>query len=598
MSAETDAVEYPESDIHAAPPVDLSIPQLTLRAILTGMLLGGVLSLCNIYSGLKIGWSFNMSVTAALLSYAFWQGAHRLFGWRSWNILENNVNQTAASAGASISSAGLVAPIPALTMLTDQEWTWPILALWVFSVALVGIVVAVGLRRQMLLVDKLPFPFGVATGETLKEMYARGKEAMAKVIALLVGAGVAAGLKITVTILAIKKLSLPGAIGGYSLKNLTFALDPSLLMVGLGMISGFRAGFSVLLGGIIAWAIVGPAVLDAGFVEGGAADKSWFKEMVPWMLWPGVAMMVLASLTSFAFSWRSVLKALRGGAGGGDADPGGHDVPRKIFIRALLVALVLSVILQFVIFDIGIGIAILAVVLSFVLAIVAARVTGETGITPIGAMGKVTQLTFGAVDPGSATSNLMCANVTGGAASQCGDLLHDMKTGLMVGASPRFLATAQFFGLLAGALVGSAAYLLLVPDPKAMLITEEWAAPAVAQWKAVAEVFTKGFEAMPQGAVEAIIWAGGAGILLAIAEKVAPRRVARWIPSPAAMGLAFVIPAYYAIGIFVGGLILLIMERVARTWTARFLIVIAAGLVAGESLTGIGVALAKIFGGG
>ena len=117
------------------------------------MVIGGVLSLCNIYSGLRIGWSFNMSVAALLLSYGFWQSLHRGFGIRPWGLLENNTNQTGASAAAAIIGAGLVAPIPAYTMLTGRILGWLELATWTFSVSLVGVTVAVGLRRQLLLVD-------------------------------------------------------------------------------------------------------------------------------------------------------------------------------------------------------------------------------------------------------------------------------------------------------------------------------------------------------------------------------------------------------------------------------------------------------------
>ena len=212
-------------------------------------------------------------------------------------------------------------------------------------------------------------------------------------------------------------------------------------------------------------------------------------------------------------------------------------------------------------------------------------------------MGKVTQLTFGVIDPGNATANLMAANVTGGAASQAGDLLHDMKAGLLVGASPRFLAFSQFFGVLAGSLVGSAAYLLLVPDPTNMLLTEEWAAPAVAQWKAVAELFMKGIDAMPAGAIDAMLWAGGFGVLVAILEKTLPKGVAKLLPSPTGVGIALVIPAFYGLSMFLGALAAMIAERVSKRWAKRFVIVIAAGFVAGESLTGIGLALYQLFGG-
>ena len=149
-------------------------------------------------------------------------------------------------------------------------------------------------------------------------------------------------------------------------------------------------------------------------------------------------MMVTASLTAFAFSWRSVLAALQGmkqsSATEAQTDVITDDVPRKVHLNLIIVFSLLAVVLQFTLFGIGWGLATFSVLLTFLLAIVAARVSGETGITPVGAMGKVTQLTFGVIESGNVSANLMAANVTGGAVVNA-DLLHDMKTGLIIGAS-------------------------------------------------------------------------------------------------------------------------------------------------------------------
>lgn len=600
------------SDLAEFPPVQADVRQFTLRAVVSGMFFGGLLSLCNVYLGLKIGWGFNMSITAALLGFATFYGAHRLFGTAPMGILENNMNQTAASAAASISSAGLVAPIPALTMLTDYEWSYLVLVIWTFSVSLVGVVAAIGLRRQMLIVDALPFPGGVATGETLREIYAEGKEALARVKMLLAGMAIGIGTKVANLMLSIPKLSIPGSLkatgaaaakghSSITLKNLGFAVDPSLMMIAVGAIIGFRACASILIGAMASWLIVGPYVLDMGWADPGKAQAGavWFGPMVKWMLWPGVAMMVTAALTSFSFSWRSMLRAFTGSKdSSGATDPAAkYDVPKRIFLVAVIAALLISVVLQASLFDVGLVVAIVGVLLTFALAIVAGRVSGETGITPVGPMGKVTQLTLGGIDPGNATSNLMAANVTGGAASQCADMLHDLKSGLMLGAVPRLQVLSQAFGVFAGAVCGSAIYLVLIPNPKEQLLTAEWAAPAVAQWKAVAEVFSQGLDAMPTGAMTAFMIAGAVGIVLAICEKVLPKKVVRFVPSPAAMGLAFVIPAYYSISFFIGGLLVLIAGKVAKTWTARFAIVLAAGIIAGESLAGVGDAILKVING-
>ncbi|MAT28761.1 MAG: peptide transporter [Sandaracinus sp.] len=603
----TDAAEGETAEVEFPPP-DLTAPQLTIRAILTGMVLGGILSLCNVYAGLKIGWGFNMSITAMLLGFGLFKALEKGAGTRSFGLLENNINQTTASSAASISSAGLVAPIPALTMITGEELSYPVLVVWTFAVSLVGVVVAIGLRRQMLLVDKLPFPGGIASAETIKQMYAKGAEAMARVKMLLAGAAAGAGTKLAAHFLKLHPVGLPGSIaakaGGasgvskYTMMNLGFALDPSVLMIGVGAIIGLRAGISLLLGAVIAWGWIAPMAMDAGWAHAVAdrPDAMWFGALNKWMLWPGVAMMVTASLTSFAFSWKSVVAALRGAKAGAEDEKAGtdaHEVPKKIFLAGLFVALVLASITQISFFSIPAWIAISGVLLTFVLAIVAARVSGETGITPVGPMGKVTQLLFGVLSPGNVAGNLMAANVTGGAASQCADLLHDMKTGALIGASPRFQAFAQSFGVLAGALVGCAGYLVLVPDPAGMLLTDEWPAPAVAAWKAVAELFREGLEAMPEMAPQAMAIAGGIGVVLAVLEKLLPKKAAVWVPSPASMGLALVVPALYSLSMFLGAILGFGAMKASPSWAKRFLIVLAAGLIAGESLVGVVLAIWK-----
>lgn len=576
----------------------------TARSIVTGMIFGGGLSLCNIYLGLKIGWGMNMSVTAALLGFGFWAATTRALKLRSFGVLENNLNQTTASAAASISSAGLVAPIPALTLLTGTTLTWPQLSVWVLSVGLVGVVAAMGIRKQLLVDGGLTFPGGMATGETLKEMYAKGEEAVARVKMLLVGGALGAASKLVALLLHPPHLKLPITLasgkvsGGYTLANLTFSLEPSLLMVATGGIIGLRATLSMVLGALVAWGLLAPYGIEAAWIKPGPADpsKAWFTTSVQWLLWPGVTLMVVGSLTSFAFSAKSFVTAFSGVKGGGPAAADPSDVPRRAFWTALLVVLVASTTLQVVFFDVKPWLAILGVFLSFLLAIVAGRVSGETGVTPVGAMGKVTQLTFGVLDPSNVASNLMSANVTGGAASQCGDLLHDLKTGQMLGSWPRHQFAAQAFGVVAGALLGSAAYLVLVPDPKNQLLTEEWAAPAVATWKAVAEVFQQGISAMPTMALEAMAVAAVVAVVLSVAEKTAPKAARTWIPSPVSLGLAFTVQAYTVLSFLFGALLMTLGQKVAPTWTSRFGIVLCAGIIAGESLIGVGDAFWKMFG--
>jgi putative OPT family oligopeptide transporter len=577
----------------------------TLRAVLTGALLGAGLSLCNIYLGLKIGWGMNMGVTSALLAFGLWAALTRAGGLRPFGLLENNLNQTGASAGAAISSAGLVAPIPALTMMTGRTLSYPELCIWVLSVGLVGVTCAIAVRKNLVLDSGLAFPGGVATGETLKEMYAKGDEAMARVRMMLAG-GVAGALsKLANVIWHPANLVLPGTLGvggkvagGYTLANLTFSFEPSLLMIATGGIVGLRAAISMTIGGLLTWGWLAPMGIEAGWIEAGPADptKPWFSTGVKWLLWPGVTMMVVSSLVSFAFSAKALKGLFSSKSGPVEAeDP--TDLPRRHFRILFAGALIFSVIMQVILFDIEPWLAVIGVLLSVALAIVAGRVSGETGVTPIGAMGKVTQLTFGVLDASNPASNLMSANVTGGAASQCAELLHDLKTGIMLGSYPRHQYVSQAAGVVGGALVGSAAYLVLIPDPKTQLLTEEWAAPAVATWKAVAEVFQQGLSAMPPMAFEAMGVAALLATALTLAEKWVPKDKRIWVPSPVSLGLALTIQFYTVLAFLIGALLLEITRRTAPKWTERFGIVLCAGIIAGESVIGVGDAFSKMFGG-
>ncbi len=587
-----------------AVPVQTKAPlrHLTARAILTGVVLGAVLTPCNVYSGLKIGWSFNVSIIALLVASGFWAFLARFRIGRALGAGEGNISQTAASSSANIISGGLVAPIPALAMLTGANLPLGELVAWVFAVSFLGIWVAWYLRESLILRSGLAFPTGRATAETLLELFDQGREAALKLRVLLAGAALAGVAKwLDDGWLGLPRphlgyvLPATGSLSGFtgiSAKNLTFGLEPSLMLAGFGAIIGFRAGVSLLLGAMIAWGVLGPWGLSQGFITPGADDPaaSWFGPMIEWLLWPGVALMVSSTLTrlllqSLAHRRQAapVVAALDGSGDGGSLAR----------LLGLAVASALVVWAQVSIFGIHWAIAALAVPIAFVLAMVASRVVGETGIPPIGAIGKVSQLSTGITAPGEMTANLIGANVAGGAAGQSADLLNDFKVGHAIGAPPQLQVVAQFFGILTGSVVGSLVYLRLVPDPAGMLITEQWPAPAVATWKVVAETLSAGLGAMPASALWAVALAGMVGVVASVAEH---RRGPGWLPSMPALGLAIVIPAHLSITLFFGSLIAKVLKRWNPTLAQRFMIAAASGLIAGESLAGVGRALLGMLG--
>lgn len=555
--------------------------ELTLRALITGLLLGAVLTPSNIYSGLKIGWSFNMSIIALLVGFAFWQSLARVFHRPAWSLHESNINQTAASSAASIISSGLVAPIPAYTLITGQQLdTLPLMA-WVFSVSFLGIWVAWYLRPSLIVEAQLRFPEGMATLATMQQIYSHGAEATRRLLVLGSAALLAAASKLIDSLL----WALPRWAPSAQLERLTFSLEPSLLLVGFGGIIGLRVGLSLLLGAVLAWGLLAPWLVTEGLVRLPAdASGPQFALLIEWLLWPGVSLMVCATLTSLGLR---VLRARR------------DDSKRRLQLRrpavlpalGLALAAVLVIVLQIVLFGIHPLMAALSIPLALLLAMVAARVVGATGIPPIGAIGQLSQLSFGVVAPGQVAINLMSANTAGGAAGQCTDLLNDFKVGHAIGAAPSRQVVAQCLGILVGSMVGVLVYQLLIPDPQTMLITAEWPAPAVATWKAVAEALTAGLGSISSDIRWAMLAGALSGVLLGTLEGLLPAHRLRWLPSSAALGLAFIIPASISLMMTFGALLAWLFSARWGSLAERFVIVAAAGLVAGESMAGIGISL-------
>lgn len=555
--------------------------ELSARAVLTGAVLGILLTPSNVYAGLKIGWSFNMSIIALLIGFGVWQGlARNRKNGPAWSLHESNINQTVASAAASIISGGLVAPIPAYTLLTGNQLDPLPMMAWVFSVSFLGIWIAWYLRPTLLNDHGLTFPEGMATLETLQHIYNHGQEAMARIKVLSMAALLSGGLKwVDEFVWAIPRWAPTPA-----LERLTFTLDPSLLLIGFGGIIGIRVGLTLLLGAALAWGGLAPFLIDHALVVlAPNASGPQFAKLVEWLLWPGVSLMVCATLTSLAVRLFQVPKRM-------PADQAPRAKVRFSPMPALgmLLAVALVVFLQAQLFEIDLWMALLSIPLAICLAVVAARVVGATGIAPIGAIGKLSQLSFGLIAPGQVGINLMSANTAGGAAGQSTDLMNDFKVGLAIGATPHKQLIAQCIGISIGSVVGVLVYLALIPDPQTMLLTEQWPAPAVATWKAVAQTLTHGLGSLSPEVRWAIVIGSVCGVLLGALDSLLPQRAARWLPSTAALGLAFVLPASTSVMMGLGAVLTWLVSRRWPSITERFAITAAAGLIAGESITGVG----------
>jgi uncharacterized oligopeptide transporter (OPT) family protein len=582
--------------------------QLSPRAVVTGMVIGGVMSISNLYVGLKTGWGLGVTITACIIAFAVFRFLESVVpAWRDrpFTILENYTMSSAASAAGYMSSAGLVSAIPALYLTTGRLLTWWEIGLWLAALSMLGVFMAIPLKRQLINVDQLPFPSGIATAETLRSMHGSGGEAVTKARALF-GAGLAGAVLAVWRDLVPQFKSLgpwafpaeipfwPGAFARDLLAKYTLGIEGSLIMVAAGAIMGMRVAASMLVGSIIFYGVIGPILVERCIAQPG------YRGIVSWVLWPATAMMVASGLLSFALKWRTVLRAfgglgrLVGAAAESDrADPLAHvEVPASWFIGGTLAAGTACVLLGHWLFGITWWMGILAVLVTFFLSIVAARATGETDITPIGAMGKITQLVYGVVAPANITTNLMTASITSGAASHAADLLTDLKSGYLLGGNPRRQTISQLFGVVAGTIASVPAYLFVVQRDPGRLGSESLPAPSAKVWAGVAELLAKGIDALPSGALVAIAVGAALGIALTLLEEYAPKSWRPWLPSTTGLGIAGVIPAFNAIAMFAGALVAWLFARARPRDAEAYTVPVSSGLIAGESLMGVAIILA------
>ena len=243
---------------------------LTPRAIIAGMIFGGLMSLSNLYVGLKSGWGLGVDIAAVIVIFAVFK-ALRGAGLvkNEIGMQENTIVMTVSVAASWISSAGLVSAIPALTMLTGYQFIWWQLTLFIGVVLLLGLFMAIPLKRQMVQVDSLRFPGNVPTGETIKAMYAQGTEGMKKAKAMgisgLLGM-IIAGLRDGPGWIP-AQFNLGWHINRIGLNRLTLGFEPSLIFISIGALFGMKVGLSMLLGLVLNYAVLAPQLINDKIVH-------------------------------------------------------------------------------------------------------------------------------------------------------------------------------------------------------------------------------------------------------------------------------------------------------------------------------------------
>ena len=565
-------------------PMD-STPRLqrgfTLRALLLGALIGVVQTIANVYMALKTGIWDGGFPTAAVLAFAL-AGALRFKGF---SPQENLTSQCVAAAACAVpATAGLLGAIPALQLLGRDPGAVAII-LWAVALGTLGAVSALAFRRKLLVEERLVFPTGKVTADVITAMHTVGAGAASRARAL----GLSAGVAILITWLRDgprpwlpAMTALPLRIGGTSAAVLTLGVGWSPLMLGVGALVGPQIGLSMLLGAALAWGLLAPVALATGEVAG--AD---FGSLIGWLTWPGVALMVSGAMVALALQGHAFLRSFgsSGSTGAKLADP---EISLNLWRVARLVALAAAIIAVFVAwhtFALHPIVTLLAIGLSVILAEAALRAAGETDFLPLGQMGQLGQAVFGPVSMGHPIADTAAGSVTGGIA-EAGVLVYMMRAGLDLRASVSQLFSATLVGIGVGAAVSVPAYWIVTRAYG--LGTEALPAAAARTWKAVAVVMTGTGGAIPPHALQATWIAAVVGLIVTLLARGGRERR---LPSVVAMGVAFILPAYYSVAIALGSVIFMLARKRFPTATEQLAPSIASGAIAGESLMGVMIAV-------
>lgn len=587
------------------------VPQLTVRAIIMGGLLGMLMSISNLYTTLKLGWAFGVALTACVLSYCIWNSMRVLMPkLTQMTILENACMQSTASAAGYSTGSTIGMAFGAYLLITGVHVDGWIVFWWTIATACLGVFIAVPLKRQLINREFLAFPDGIACATTLRSLYSHSREAVQKAWSLVITmvAGAIAGFlskgdfawQIALNLKLPEMISFNSVLirGADLAKMPGFGFEPGLLMIGAGMIIGMRVCASMFLGSVLLYFWVGPSIIA---IHETASEGT----ILRWAVWTGTSILVANGLAAFGLQWKTIARAFQTAAsvkaGESDESSPKHDqieVPMKWLVIGLIPSTILMVVLEFIAFNISVPLGILTVVMSFVLALVACRATGETNITPIGAMGKITQLTYAFLAPSNITTNLMAASVTANAAVASADLLTDLKSGYLLGANPRKQFWAQFIGVFFGTVAIVPAWFAMVPNKE--VLENYYHPPSTMMWKAMAEalsVITQGADQLskviPPSAQMGILIGAFIGIALAIADIYAPKNVKKFLPSAMGLGLSWVMVFANSFGFFVGAALGLVWAKLRPKNADVYLVPVASGAIAGESLMCAIIAIIK-----
>lgn len=589
--------------------------ELTIRSLLLGILLAVVLGAANTYLGLYAGMTVSASIPAAVISMAILRGL-----FRSGTIRENNIVQSVASAGESL-AAGVIFTVPALLLVGawHEFEFWPTTMIALFGGGL-GVIFMIPLRRA-LIVDKndLIYPEGVACAEVLQA----GEEGGTGIRAIMAGAGIGAVLKVLSAWVMMIRGTVEGAFAFAGSRVAYFGLDVSAALAGVGYIVKFNIAVLIFLGGAIAWLLFLPisGIYDA------AATNDAGETLAPidyaWSFWNakiryvGVGAMLIGAVESLWAVRKGVAGSLVNLGASLKSDDEADRTDRDIALWHLGILLLASFFGTVYLYDYVLGetghdipaaapwiVALVMVLACFLFVALASYIVGLVGSSnsPVSGMticallltsGVV--LALGLESGDSALAILGVAGVVCCATCTSGDISQDLKTGYLVRATPYKQQWAELAGVAAAA--PTFAYVLtLLNDAYGIGTGEPGAlkAPQAALFAGITRALV-GEGELPYDMVAAGALIGAAFLSINPFLKRAGTDF-RFHIMPIAVGIY--LPFSLSVAILIGGVLRLVVDRLRARENAGEVsegrdggVLFASGLIAGESLAGIAIAI-------
>jgi putative OPT family oligopeptide transporter len=582
-------------------PAEKNVAEFTVAAVVLGAVLGVIMTSANAYVGLYAGMTVTASIPAAVISMGILRGL-----LRRGTILENNIVQTIASAGESL-AAGIIFTMPAIVLIgVWQDFKfWPVTLIAVCG-GLLGVLFMVPLRRTLIIEEKeLIYPEGLACAEVL-EVGERGGSGVAYIFSAM---AVGFVFKFWTSAISIIKGTVEYAWqSGRSLYY--FGGDMSVLLVGIGYIVGLNISMLVFLGGAIGWLIGIPLYSAANGIPAGdslldAAGTIWSTQI----RYLGVGAMIVGGLWSIVRVRHGIARGVKTALFGHRETSGletvkrtEQDMPQRVILGLTIVAVLAILSIYYYLTQSG-SITVVSTIAMFIAGFffvaVSSYIVGLVGTSnnPVSGMTICTilfasalLLIMGMSGNEGILASLGVAGVVCCAAATAGDISQDLKTGYLVGATPRRQQAAQILGVVIPAFV--IAPTLTVLHTAYGIGSDTLPAPQARLFESIARaMFTE--QTLPWRMVQ---YGAVIGIALVVIDEILRSRNAgfRAYVMPVAVGIY--LPFSLAVPIFAGGLLSILVKSVTGRLgyeakaTHRGLLY-ASGLIAGEAIMGIMIAL-------